>query len=475
MASVRPLPPFLPESEAQFLEHVIQHPTDWYEYCQNAYHYIDRHQLSASDLEDQAVRLNARITDLEANARSAQSENDRSRGVIEFQKSLYAEQSRELLAAEIAKEKALAAAQPAVSTPRSSPPPVLLVETLTDPTPRAPPLIATAPSESSRQSEKLPDPDRFTGERKDLRRFASQIHEKMNVNRDRYPTPQARMAYVSNRLSGNPYNQVLPYISSGVCQLPDYEDILRILERAYGDPNRVNNARTELFRYKQTNKEFSIFLAEFQRLGLEGEMSNESLSVLLEQSVSDELKSMMVHNPPTDRRYHQLCAFLQDLDNRRQYYNPSAARTRTYAATVTPSTRIETRKETVTSVRSPVGTNDPMDLSTQRRRSPNRREAGTCYRCGSKDHFVRQCSLPDNRPESVQRHDIERRRVSEVTRRVGSPTRRPTSPRSPPNGRRSSVLPAPRPIQAYYPPSPTLSNNTFSGNGVGLVEVASRS
>ena len=91
-----------------------------------------------------------------------------------------------------------------------------------------------------------------------------------------------------------------------------------------------------------------------------------------------------------------------------------------------------------------------MDLGSQRRRqSPSRKEAGTCYRCGSKDHFVRQCPHPDSRPESVQRNDIERRRVSEVVRRMGSPTGRPMSPRSPPAGRRSPVLsaPAPRPVQ----------------------------
>ena len=109
------------------------------------------------------------------------------------------------------------------------------------------------------------------------------------------------MAYVTNRLSGNPYAQILPYIRDGVCQLNDYPQVLKILERAYGDPNRVQNTRSELFRFKQTNKEFASFFAEFQRLGLEAEMNDESLSTLLEQAISNELRGMLLHNPPNNR------------------------------------------------------------------------------------------------------------------------------------------------------------------------------
>ena len=103
----------------------------------------------------------------------------------------------------------------------------------------------------------------------------------MNVNYDRFPNPQSRMTYVTNRLKGAPYAQVLSYICDGICQLTDYKDILNILERAFGDPNRVRNARNELFRLRQGNKGFSVFFAEFQRLALEGEMPETALPTLL--------------------------------------------------------------------------------------------------------------------------------------------------------------------------------------------------
>jgi hypothetical protein len=118
------------------------------------------------------------------------------------------------------------------------------------------------------------------------------------------------MTYVNSLLSGTLYSQILLYIQGSVCQLDDYSKILKILERAYGDPNHVQNTYSKLFRFKQTNKEFTAFFAEFQRLGLEAEMNHESLATLLEQAVSNELRGMLLHNLPTSCSYLELAAHL---------------------------------------------------------------------------------------------------------------------------------------------------------------------
>jgi hypothetical protein len=324
MAASQPMPPFLPESEEQFIEHVTANPQVWYHYCQAAYLYMEKHGNTQEESAEQSTRLQLRITDLEEQLYTANQDNGKLRAIIDYQKTQHNEQlqdaTRKLIEAEVAKEKALVIAQPAVYTPPSAAQPEPVIKTSSDPTPGKTTSFATAPSESTRQSEKVPDPEKFNGQRSDLRRFVSQIHEKMIVNQDRFPTPLSRMSYVNSRLSGTPYSQILPYIRDGVCRLDDYSEILKILERAYGDPNRVQNTRSELFRFKQTNKEFAAFFAEFQRLGLEAEMNDESLATLLEQAISNELRGMLLHNPPTSRKYLDLAAHLQELENRRRYY-----------------------------------------------------------------------------------------------------------------------------------------------------------
>ena len=102
----------------------------------------------------------------------------------------------------------------------------------------------------------------------------------------------------------------------------DYTGILEILERAYDDPNKVYNARQKLYGYKQTNKDFSTFIAEFQRLALEGDMTDESLTPLLEQSISSELRTIIKYRPPPNRNdFYELRKHLQVLKHDDQFYS----------------------------------------------------------------------------------------------------------------------------------------------------------
>jgi hypothetical protein len=463
MESDRPLPPFLPETQAQFIEHVATHPEGWFTYCQLAYQYIEKHGNTQEELELQALRLRTQISEIEEQLYTANQDKVKLSSIIEFQEAQYRKQhefdTRKIIEAEVAKEKALALAQPAVYTPLSNPQPEPVIKSSADYAPRTATPLAAAPSESTRQSEKLPDPEKFNGQRSDLRRFVSQIHEKMIINQDRFPTPQARMAYVTNRLSGNPYAQILPYIRDGVCQLSDYPQVLKILERAYGDPNRVQNTRSELFRFKQTNKEFASFFAEFQRLGLEAEMNDESLSTLLEQAISNELRGMLLHNPPNNRRYLDFAAHLQELENRRHYYQQPTAPLRIHQATTMTSTTTRPTGLTISpdAIKTPVPrVTTPMDLSNARPRTD--KERGACYVCHQTGHLARDCSLPNPRYLRRRSSDSQQRRVQNMKPRSPSPPQSPTN--------RYAVLQ----LVANRPPTPAYdpSSIAYSENGVGL-------
>jgi hypothetical protein len=65
MAASQPMPPFLPESEEQFIEYVTTNPQVWYHYCQAAYLYIEKHGNTLEESTEQSTRLQIRITDLE--------------------------------------------------------------------------------------------------------------------------------------------------------------------------------------------------------------------------------------------------------------------------------------------------------------------------------------------------------------------------------------------------------------------------
>jgi hypothetical protein len=97
--------------------------------------------------------------------------------IIDFQKTQYNKQlqdtTRRLIKAEVTKERALAIAQPAIYTPPSATQPEPIIKNSADPAPRKTTPLVTAPSESTRQSEKVSDPEKFNSQRSDLRCFIS--------------------------------------------------------------------------------------------------------------------------------------------------------------------------------------------------------------------------------------------------------------------------------------------------------------
>jgi len=334
----------------------------------------------------------------------------------------------QIITLRIERDQAIASATPIVKTPITitTPPAKAFLDATLGETPATPPKSTS----SSRLSERLPDPAIFQGDKKEFRRFVSKIHQKMKTNADRFPTAIERMSYVTNRLEGPAYGQVLPYILDGECQLSDYPDILRILDRAYGDPNLVNNSKKEFYRLKQANREFAPFYADFQRLAIEGEVSLDSQITTLEAAISRELRAQLTNVDAPDGDIHEFARFLQKLENKRRYYNdPTDFNPRSPAnrnTTTTQSPRLAPQKE------QPQG--DPMDLSVQRYSSRPDKETGNCYRCHRPGHRIRDCPLPDTRPVEVQKRDEanRQRRINEI-QYTWSPSPRQKSPRRTPS------------------------------------------
>ncbi|KAG0155295.1 hypothetical protein PDIDSM_870 [Penicillium digitatum] len=383
MSEPAPQPPFLPSDLEQFVEHARDHPDQWFEYCRRAYDYIEstqseatnaRERVDQAELQLQAARI--KITRLSSELTAAERDHLRDVAFMEYQKKLYDEAQQNIARIEAAR---MCAAELAIPTGNTVPPPV--PEPAAEPGVAAamgtPPSLTPESSGSHVRSERLPDPDKFEGDRKDLRRFSSQIKEKLNINRDRFPTPQSRMTFVTNRLKGTPYAQILPYIRDGICQLNDFTDILDILERASGDPTVPEMPETNCTASgKETRSSCFAFPA------WEGEMHNEAT---IEQAINRELKGMLLHHEPPKGDYLDLARFLQNLENRRVQYDSDR-----YHPPVNP---------------------DAMDLSTTRRRfSPYRQpscryEQNACF-CGSKEHFVRDCPQAEAPPLAARQMNI---------------------------------------------------------------------
>jgi len=136
--------------------------------------------------------------------------------------------------------------------------------TLPPPPPPQNPHVPLAPAATQR-SEKMPDPEKFSGDRAKLPDFLTQIRLKLMANKDRFLNTDALTMYVIPRLDGAALRQVATFISGTDIDFDSPVELREYLETSFGDPDPNGTARQELHELKQM-KDFGAHHTEFRRI-----------------------------------------------------------------------------------------------------------------------------------------------------------------------------------------------------------------
>jgi hypothetical protein len=170
------------------------------------------------------------------------------------------------------------------------------------------------------RSEKTPDVDRFDGTRDQLPTFVAECRVKFAENADRYPTQESRMNYVFTRCKGAAKEQLLPFWeSNSIAQLAPFSDtdsLLSWLQVCFGDPDPKGTAQSKISHLRMTNREFSQFLADFnkhiERTGWNAEAQKSALM----SGLSNELKNLLIHHDTEEMGLRELTSLCMRLDNK---------------------------------------------------------------------------------------------------------------------------------------------------------------
>ena len=283
------------------------------------------------------------------------------------------------------------------------------------------------------RSEKLPDIPKFSGKKDELREWVTQLNLKLFVNQDRFTNPKAGLLYAISRLEGRAMAQVQPYVKShNEVSIPDVAGLLAMLERAFGDPDKKATAQRELRSLRQANKEFHVYLSDFQRIAPDTNFDEEAMRSALLEGISDELKQLMV-TQITPEDLDELVTLLQRLDTRQR--NVNASLRKPYPPrSAPPSSGVGTPPHNPLSggvalprsvsssaaSPSPLPAAEPMDLSaTHRGKLPQaevtrRMNEGLCRYCGGSGHFAAVCPRKgETKPRTSRLNESSLAEVSE--------------------------------------------------------------
>ena len=123
--------------------------------------------------------------------------------------------------------------------------------------------------ERPRKRESIPKPQECDGSQDQLRPFIAQLRTKFLGDAHKFVDVQHRLAYAVGFLKGKAYEQILPLIDEGNINIPIAEALITLLDKAFGNPDRVRTAEQNLQSLHQKNRNFSDYLADFQRYAAE--------------------------------------------------------------------------------------------------------------------------------------------------------------------------------------------------------------
>jgi hypothetical protein len=112
----------------------------------------------------------------------------------------------------------------------------------------------------------LPYPAKYSRDRKELPNVICKVYSKLARENEYFLDDQYKLCYVYDYLKDNAQNQIQPYVQTNKISLEDIEALIKILEAAFSNPDKVRMASGEVDHLMQGNHEFSIYYAKFQYL-----------------------------------------------------------------------------------------------------------------------------------------------------------------------------------------------------------------
>jgi len=208
------------------------------------------------------------------------------------------------------------------------------------------------------------------------------LKAKLSVDGSAIGDSTAQFYYVYLNLESSVQSMVLPQLSYAEhTQSWDYHTILDQLSRVYDNPNKQSEAEDKLHSLRQGNDSLSAYIAKFER-------------TFFRNGLNSAIRSRLAQQLVLPRVYADFLRTVQQLSSK------TAAPPYQTAPRIA-SDPMDISELTINVVTPAIGTltsSEPISpampaRSTSKELRQLYRQTGRCVRCGSQDHFIKNCSL----------------------------------------------------------------------------------
>jgi hypothetical protein len=261
----------------------------------------------------------------------------------------------------------------------------------------------------------------FDGQKRNFRTFLRSLRLLFMANPTVYATDLAKVLFALSKITGEGFAAEWANMKAeeilGNGEAGTWAEFVEKMKRAFDDPNDRATALADIARLKQGTMTAPEFFAKFETLFRRAEMSEVADSDILvhwlELNLSRRLVGKVYGISPMPETYQEWKAMVEKLDAQQRRFDgviaqqtqarpipPAANRPLPQPYRPAPAPRMSlaqppARTPAPPTMPRPIRTGDAMVVD--RARAPG--VPRTCFRCGQAGHMVRECPLPDTRPQ----------------------------------------------------------------------------
>jgi hypothetical protein len=257
---------------------------------------------------------------------------------------------------------------------------------------------------------KLPSPDKFNGNLRDLKNFIASVENIITLQPSRFPTEEIKVRYVGTLLTGDALTWFRTQATPPSFMPNKLPAFWVLLSATFGDPCAQWTARNKLKLLKQGKLSCVQFTTKFKHIALESGYDNIALLQMYHDGLNDSIKdalSQSVDVPSELDIYAQLCIRIDNRQfaRRMEKHNSNSGNS---GMQFRPTTKVTQPYQSYPS--GPV----PMQLDsiqTYSKLTPEEKQKrmsqGLCLYCGFPGHIAKACpkkSKPSHPNARVQTH-----------------------------------------------------------------------